>query len=509
MTKDQSPKPPAPPAAGAVAPSLTDQEEARRDKLQKLAALGVDIFPVRAERTHSVYEVVRDLSGMSKEDLDAKAITVAVPGRIMSIRKMGRATFFHISDGRKRLQAYIREDVAGPKAYEVFGLLDIGDLVSVKGKLFKTKTGELTVLAESVTFLAKCLHPLPEKWHGLQDIELRVRKRYLDLIMNPEVGEVFRVRSAIVARIRQYFDSRGYMEVETPMMQVLPGGAVARPFKTFHNALGLDLYLRIAPELYLKRLVVGGFEKVYEINRNFRNEGIDAEHNPEFTMLEWYEAYADYRVMMDMTEDLFADLAMNILGKEEVPYGEAVISFRRPFKRIKYIDAVREMSGLSPERLADPKGLIEFASNLTPDKPPVSYAKALDVVFDKQVKHKLVQPTFVTNTPKELSPLAKPSKENPDETERFELIVAGMELANAFSELADPADQKRRFEQQQADRQKGDAEAHPIDEDYVEALEYGLPPTGGEGIGIDRLVMILTDSRSIRDVILFPLLRPR
>jgi lysyl-tRNA synthetase class 2 len=487
----------------------SDQDAFRRDKLSKLTEAGINVFPVKAERTHSVFEVVRDYAGASKADLEAGSVPVAVPGRILSIRKMGRATFFHLSDGRAKLQAYIREDVAGAKAYETFGLFDIGDIVLVKGKLFKTRTEELTVMAEAVTFLAKSLHPLPEKWHGLQDVELRFRKRYLDLIMNPEVGEVFRLRSAVIASIRTFFDARGYIEVETPMMHAIPGGALARPFKTYHNALDMDLYLRIAPELYLKRLVVGGFEKVYEINRNFRNEGLDAEHNPEFTMLEFYEAYADYYDMMDLTEELIHGLCLSLLGKDELPYGDATISFKRPWKRLKFMEAVSTHSGLAPGRFDDRKGIIEYAGTLAPEKAPLTYGKALDVIFDKHVKHNLVQPTFIIDPPKEISPLAKPSRHNPEEAERFELMVAGMEVANAFSELTDPVDQKRRFEQQAEEKKRGDAEAHPIDKDYVQALEYGLPPTGGEGIGIDRLVMLLADRRSIRDVILFPLLRPR
>jgi len=498
-----------PPSAASGENDLTDQEAVRREKLEKLAEEGVDLFPVKAERTHSVYEAVRDFSGLSKEDLERRGMAVAVPGRILSIRRMGRATFFHISDGRAKLQAYIREDVSGPKAYEIFGLFDIGDIVEVKGKLFKTRTGELTVLAEAVVFLAKCLHPLPEKWHGLQDVELRFRKRYLDLIMNPEVGEVFRLRSAIITSIRKFFDGRGFIEVETPMMQVLPGGALARPFQTYHNALDMELFLRIAPELYLKRLVVGGFEKVYEINRNFRNEGIDSEHNPEFTMLEFYEAYADYHDMMDLTEELLLGLCSSLLGREEVRFGEATISFKRPWKRIKFMEAVSVHSGLAPSRFSDRAGIIDYAATLAPDKQPLTFGQALDIIFDKHVKHHLVQPTFVIDPPKEISPLAKPSRDNPEEAERFELLVAGMEVANAFSELTDPADQRRRFEQQAEDKKRGDAEAHPVDRDYIQALEYGLPPTGGEGIGIDRLVMLLSERRSIRDVILFPLLRPR
>lgn len=487
----------------------TDQELARREKLRRLAEEGVDLFPYKAGRTHSVHEVVGAFASLTKDELEEKKTPVEVPGRILSIRKMGRATFFHISDGRARLQAYIREDVAGARSYELFSLLDIGDVLSVRGTLFKTRTGELTVLCESFTFLAKALHPLPEKWHGLQDIELRYRKRYLDLVMNPEVGEVFRLRSSIVAYIRRFFDARDYIEVETPMMHTIPGGALARPFKTSHNALGLDLYLRIAPELYLKRLVVGGLDKVYEINRSFRNEGIDAQHNPEFTMLEFYEAYKDYYDMMDLTEELLTGMVLDLLGTDEVPFGEQTISFKRPYPRLKFMDACVRYSGLAPSRFSDRKDLVAFAATLAPDKKPLTYGKALDIIFDRFVKDNIVQPTFIMNPPKEISPLAKTSRDDPEEAERFELLVGGMEIANAFSELTDPAEQRARFEEQAEEKKRGDEESHAVDMDYVEALEYGLPPTGGEGIGIDRLTMILANRRSIREVILFPLLRPR
>jgi len=422
---------------------------------------------------------------------------------------MGRATFFHVSDGRSRLQAYLREDAVGAELYERFFLFDIGDVVSVKGALFLTKTGELTVLAEDVVFLAKCLHPLPEKWHGLQDVELRFRRRHLDLIMNPEVGEVFRMRSALVSAIRRFFDGRGFLEVETPMMHPIPGGALARPFKTFHNALGLELYLRIAPELYLKRLVVGGLERVYEINRNFRNEGLSSEHNPEFTMLEFYQAYADHHDMMDLTEELIAGLARDLLGSEDLRYGGETLSLRRPWGRVKFLDALAGRTGLDIAVLRDRRALVGKAAELAPEKKAVTYGKALDVLFDKFVKPELIQPTFVLNHPRDISPLAKASPENPEEAERFELIMAGMEVANAFSELTDPREQRLRFEQQAGDREKGDEETHGLDLDYVTALEYGLPPTGGEGIGIDRLVMLFADRPSIREVILFPLLRPK
>ena len=487
----------------------SDQEIARQAKKEKLAQEGINLFPHNAEKTHSIFEIVENFSSLSKESLEKKKVKVKVPGRIMAVRRMGRATFFHIADSQAELQAYLREDKIGKKNYNLFSLIDIGDIVSVEGELFKTKTGELTVLADSFTFLAKCLHPLPEKWHGLQDVELRYRKRYLDLIMNPQETEVFRLRSAMISKVREFFDKKGFIEVETPMMHDIPGGALARPFKTYHNALGIDLYLRIAPELYLKKLIVGGFEKVYEINRNFRNEGISSEHNPEFTMLEWYQAYTDYHDMMELTEELINFLSLSILGKEEITYGERKISLKRPWKRIKFKEALIEYSGLAPGNLDDRKGTIEVASTLAPDKKPLSYGKALDIIFDKNVKSHLIQPTFVIDPPKEVSPLAKGSKENPDEAERFELVMGSMEIANAFSELSDPEEQRKRFEQQAEERKKGDEDAHWIDSDYIHALEYGLPPTGGEGIGIDRLVMLFANRKSIREVILFPLLRPR
>jgi lysyl-tRNA synthetase class 2 len=488
---------------------ISDQELARRDKLLKLAERGVDLFPHKVEWTHSVAGIVAEFSALPKEELEEKMQAVTVPGRILTIRKMGRATFFHISDGRSRLQVYIREDVAGAGNYELFSLLDIGDVISVRGTLFKTRTGELTVLCASFTFLAKSLHPLPEKWHGLQDIEIRYRKRYLDLIMNPDVVQTFRLRSALVTNMRRYFDERGYIEVETPMMHAIPGGALARPFKTFHNALGIDLYLRIAPELYLKRLTVGGLDRVYEINRNFRNEGVDSEHNPEFTMIEFYQAYSDYNDMMDLTEDLLNFLSLTVMGKDELPFGEHTISFKRPWKRMKFQDALVSFSGLAPSRFENEKSILELATTLAPEKKPATYRKGLDIIFDRYVRDKIVQPTFLLNPPREVSPLAKAAKDNPREAARFELFIAGMEIANAFSELTDPAEQKRIFEQQAGEQKKGDDESHWIDLDYVEALEYGLPPTGGEGIGIDRLAMIFSNKRSIRDVILFPLLKPR
>jgi lysyl-tRNA synthetase, class II len=506
---DPNNPPPKEPPAVPDAERKSDQDLVREDKYRKLVAAGIDPFPHRAEVTQTVSAVVAAFASLAKEELERRKVRTSVPGRILSIRQMGRATFFHISDGRSRLQAYIREDTAGAQAYERFALLDIGDVVVVEGDLFKTRTGELTVLCKSFTFLAKCLHPLPEKWHGLQDVELRYRRRYLDLIMNPEVMEVFRLRSALIAEVRRFFDARGYVEVETPMMHAVPGGALARPFVTHHNALDMELFLRVAPELYLKRLVVGGMDKVYEINRVFRNEGIDAEHNPEFTMLEFYEAYRDYDDMMTMTEELLVELCGALLGKDEFPYGDDVISLRRPFKRVKFMDVLSSGSGLAPEKFGVPAEIIKSAEQLAPEKKPLTYGKALDVIFDKHVKPHIVQPTFIINLPKDVSPLAKSAKGAPAEAARFELMIVGMEIANAFSELTDPVEQRQRFEQQAEERRKGDDETHPVDMDYVKALEYGLPPTGGEGIGIDRLAMLLANRKSIREVILFPLLRPK
>jgi lysyl-tRNA synthetase class 2 len=488
---------------------LGEQEAVRREKTRKLAEAGVELFPHKIIMTHSIRDIVTAYTDQSAEELETAQVRVTVPGRILSLRKMGRAVFFHINDSEAKLQAYIRADKVSEEQFEQFSLLDIGDMVAIEGLLFKTRTGELTVLAAKWHFLAKCLHPLPEKWHGLQDVELRFRKRYLDLIVNPDTAHVFRLRGRMIAGIREFFDERGYVEVETPMMHAVPGGALAKPFQTFHNALDMELFLRIAPELYLKRLTVGGMNKVYEINRNFRNEGISTEHNPEFTMLEFYEAYADYNDMMAMTEELISGLARNLLGSDSLQYGESVISLKRPWKRIKFMDALAEFSGLAPSRFDDRGSIIELAAALAGEGTALTYGKALDVIFDKNVKPQIVQPTFITNPPKEISPLAKASPENPDEAQRFELMMAGMEIANAFSELTDPAEQRMRFEEQAEARKKGDEESHVIDEDYINALEYGLPPTGGQGIGIDRLVMLFANRRSIREVILFPLLRPR
>ncbi len=487
----------------------TDQELAREEKLKKLIEQGIDPYPKKFDKTHSVSEVVEEFSSFSHEKLEEKEYKVSVPGRIISIRKMGKATFFHICDGIAKIQGYVKEDIVGKENYKIFDLFDIGDFIGIEGRLFRTRTNELTILVEKFTFLVKSLHPLPEKWHGLQDVEIRYRQRYLDLIVNPEVRKIFDLRSKLIKEIRKFLDERGYVEVETPMMQPIPGGALARPFETYHNALGINLYLRIAPELYLKRLVVGGYEKVYEINRNFRNEGISSQHNPEFTMLEFYQAYSDYNDLMNLTEEMLSHLAKTLLNSQEVKFKEHTISFKPPFERIKFKDAIVYHSGLTPSKFDDREEIIKLAKGFETGKEVISYGKALDIIFDKLVKPKLVQPTFIINHPKEISPLSKACPDNPEEVERFELIIGGMEIANAFSELNDPKEQRERFEQQLAEREAGVEEAHLIDEDFLTALEYGMPPTAGEGIGIDRLVMIFANKPSIREVILFPLLRPK
>ena len=439
---------------------------------------------------------------------------VRVPGRLVALRGHGKTAFGHLSDGASRLQIYIRRDTVEEPGFDVYKLLDMGDFIGVSGKVFRTRTGELTIMVKELTFLAKALLPLPEKWHGLADVEIRYRQRYLDLVSNPEVREVFLTRSRLIREIRAFFDDRGYVEVETPMLQTIAGGAVARPFRTFHNALGIDLYLRIAPELYLKRLVVGGLEKVYEINRNFRNEGISTRHNPEFTMLEFYEAYADFNSMMELTEDLFSRLAREVKGETEVDYSGQKLNFEPPFRRIRMLDAVREKLGergievseadlRERDRVATLLNRVEV--KFDPDAP---WGKLVAELFDELVEPELVQPTFIVDFPLDVSPLSKKKPDDPQFVERFELFVAGMECANGFSELNDPEDQRERFEAQLRERERGDAEAHVMDDDYVRALAHGLPPTGGEGIGIDRLAMLFTDSRSIRDVILFPHLRP-
>lgn len=485
------------------------QVEVRKQKLAKLRDGGQIVYPNDFKPSHSVAEVFAKAVSLSDEELHANSINVAVAGRIMAIRRMGKASFFHIQDRRGRLQIYARKDKLGDDGYGLFQTFDIGDLVGVNGHLFRTKTKELTVEAASLRLLTKCLRPLPEKWHGLADVEARYRQRYVDLMVNPEVRDLFEKRSKIVRLLRRFFEDRDFLEVETPMMQSIPGGAAAKPFITHHNALDLDLHLRVAPELFLKRLLVGGFERVFELNRNFRNEGISVRHNPEFTMVEFYQAYATFEDLMQLTEELFVAIAQEVSGGLQLPYNGATIDLTRPWQRLTLRDAVMLHGRADEKELASLEGLQAFAKQrgLNIDL-NVPYGKLLVAVFEEVAEAKLIQPTFMTGYPIEVSPLARKNDQNPAMVDRFELYIGGRELANAFSELNDPADQRQRFLEQMQARAAGDEEANPIDDDYVRALEYGMPPAAGEGIGIDRLVMFFTDSPSIRDVIFFPLLRP-
>jgi len=498
----------------------------RQKKLRAIVDLGFEPYPRKYECTHSLAEILAQYSARTAAELEAPRISVRVAGRVMTIRPHGKAGFAHLAGGSGRLQIYVRLDSVGERDFELYKLLDLGDLVGVEGYLFRTRTGELTVHAEHLTFLAKALLPLPEKWHGLTDVEIRYRQRYLDLMVNPEVRQVFEQRARLVRALREFLESEGYLEVETPMMQPLPGGAMARPFVTHHNALDLDLYLRVAPELYLKRLIVGGFDRVYEINRNFRNEGISTQHNPEFTMLEFYQAYADYEDMIALTERLMRHAAQAVLGSPEFDFGDHHISLAR-FHRLTMKEALVRFwpaeagPGPTPDGLKDPKAIFPWVDAYNGwaakagdgrqplDVPPgTATGMALQVLFEAVAEGRLIQPTFIVDYPLEVSPLSKQKPDDPNFVERFELYIGGMEVANAFSELNDPKEQRDRFGYQQLLRDKGDLTAHAIDEDYVRALSYGMPPTGGEGIGIDRLTMLFTNSRSIRDVILFPLLRP-
>ena len=492
------------------------QIEQRRANLEAITRLGIRPYPNGFATTHSVTELVERYGARSREELEGVRIEAVAAGRIISIRSFGKAGFFVLSDGRQRIQVYVRQDALSERDYALSKLLDFGDHIGVAGHLFRTKTNELSIWASGLEFLAKCFLPLPEKWHGLQDIEIRYRQRYLDLIVNPDVRQVFEVRSRTINAIREFLVERGFLEVETPMMQPIAGGALARPFVTHHNALDMKLYLRVAPELYLKRLAVGGIERVFEINRNFRNEGIGYRWNPEFTMLEFYWAYADYNDLMDLTEQLLSHTVQQAVGSVNVTWGEHGISFAPPYARITFrrlvAEAIGRKLGVPPDEgsLADVSTIRDFAQRLGVElETGWGAGKIATEIFERFVEDMLVQPTFVYDYPTEVSPLSKQRADDPDTVERFELYIGGMEIANAFSELNDPDEQRRRFEAQLVDRARGDQEAHQMDEDYIRALEYGLPPTGGEGIGIDRLVMLLTNSPSIRDVILFPLMRPR
>jgi lysyl-tRNA synthetase class 2 len=499
-----------------MADSESDQVQQRRANFDALAALGVDRYPRSFERTHTITALVTSYGDRSGEALAAEKIETRTAGRILAIRAFGKANFLVISDGVSKIQAYVRQDSVSERDFAAYKLLDFGDFVGVSGHLFRTRTNELTIHASSIEFLAKCFLPLPEKWHGLSDVEIRYRQRYLDLIVNPDARRVFEVRSRVLAAIRGFLNGRGYLEVETPMMQPIAGGALARPFVTHHNALDMQLFLRIAPELYLKRLTVGGIERVYEINRNFRNEGISTQHNPEFTMLEFYQAYSDYQELMTMTEEMISTVAREAAGSEQATFGEHQISLAAPYRRISLREGARTAAQaklgvpVTDADLRDRAKAADLAMRLHIGvEPGWGAGRITTEIFERLHEGALVQPTFVYDFPTEVSPLSKQKPDDPETVERFELYIGGFEVANAFSELNDPAEQRRRFEAQTAGRAAGDLEAHVMDEDYIRALEYGLPPTGGEGVGIDRLVMLLTDSVSIRDVILFPLMRPR
>jgi lysyl-tRNA synthetase, class II len=496
--------------------SESDQIRQRRANFDELVRLGVDPYPREFQRTDTIQALVAAHSSRTGEELEQAAVHTRTSGRILAIRSFGKANFLVISDGHARIQVYIRQDSLSERDFKTFRLLDFGDFVGVEGNLFRTKTNELTIRATRLEFLAKCFVPLPEKWHGLSDVEIRYRQRYLDLIVNPESRKVFEVRSRVLASIRSFLNARGYLEVETPMMQPIAGGALARPFVTHHNTLDMQLFLRIAPELYLKRLTVGGIERVYEINRNFRNEGISTQHNPEFTMLEFYQAYSEYSELMAMTEELISTVAREAIGTDRVRFGDHDISLTPPYRRVSLREGARTAASarlgteVSDADLRSQSRAADIARRVGVDiRPGWGAGQIATAVFERLNEDDLIQPTFVFDFPTEVSPLSKQKPEDPDTVERFELYVGGFEVANAFSELNDPAEQRRRFEAQIANRASGDHEAHAMDEDYIRALEYGLPPTAGEGVGIDRLVMLLTNSPSIRDVILFPLMRPR
>ncbi|MCE5262677.1 MAG: lysine--tRNA ligase [Deltaproteobacteria bacterium] len=494
-----------------------DKEESellkkRREKIDSLRTDGIDLYPNDVRVADTTASIGDRFGAMSPEELEKVTERFTLAGRLMAVRDFGKGAFISIQDRKGRLQAFLRKNQLGEKGFALFKRLDIGDVVWIAGRVFKTRTGELTIDVEEngLRLLSKSLRPLPEKWHGLTDVEIRYRQRHLDLIVNPEVRKVFHLRSRIISLIRRFMEERDFLEVETPMMQPKAGGAVARPFKTHHNALGMNLFLRIAPELYLKRLVTGGLERVFEINRNFRNEGISTFHNPEFTMMEFYQAYATYEDLMNLTEELFVFVVRELFDSNRFCYQGNEIDLTRPWRRLTVRDAVVQLGGVDAALLDDPGRLAEQARKMGVEvkesDPP---GKVMMAIFDETVEKKLIQPTFITHYPVDVSPLSRRSATDPSLTDRFELYICGREIANAFSELNDPVDQRGRFEMQLKEREAGDLEAHEMDEDYIAALECGMPPTAGEGIGIDRLVMLLTDSASIRDVILFPLLRAR
>jgi lysyl-tRNA synthetase, class II len=489
---------------------LNDQLRVRREKMNQLREQGIDPFGKRFERTHSAQDL-KDLYGeLTKEELEEKNVEVTIAGRIMTKRGKGKAGFAHIQDLTGQIQIYVRKDAVGEDSYAIFDSADLGDIVGITGTVFKTKVGELSVKAKQFELLTKSLRPLPDKFHGLKDVEQRYRQRYLDLIMNPESKQTFIMRSKIIQAMRRYLDEQGFLEVETPMMHAIAGGAAARPFITHHNALDMPLYMRIAIELHLKRLIVGGLEKVYEIGRVFRNEGISTRHNPEFTMIELYQAYADYRDIMKLTENLIAHIAKEVLGTTTVQYGEHTVNLEPEWRRLHMVDAIKEYTGVDFwKQMSDEEARQLAKEHGVEIKENMEFGHIVNEFFEQKVEDKLIQPTFIYGHPVEISPLAKKNDEDPRFTDRFELFIVGREHANAFTELNDPIDQKERFEAQLKEREAGNDEAHMMDEDFIEALEYGMPPTGGLGIGVDRLVMLLTNSPSIRDVLLFPLMRHR
>ena len=481
----------------------------RREKADSLAALGVNLYSNSFQPANRIKELIPKGEHLEAETQDETNYTYSISGRIMTMRKMGKASFFHLADSSGKIQVYAKKAEVGDETFEKFKKWDIGDIVGIEGKLFKTKVGELSVRADKLVMISKSLRPLPEKFHGLTDIETRYRQRYVDLIVTPESRETFKKRVEIIRLVREFLSNRGFMEVETPMMQPVPGGATAKPFRTHHNALDMDLYLRIAPELYLKRLLVGGFERVFEINRNFRNEGLSTRHNPEFTMLEFYQAYATYHDLMDLTEELISWICDEVNGTMEIEYQGTKVNLAPPWKRMTMDEALTEVGGISAETLASEEAVFALVEEKGIKlEAQAGIGKAKTELFELLVEEKLIDPTFITAYPTEVSPLARRNEENPEVTDRFELFVTGRELANAFSELNDPVDQRQRFEKQIAEKGNDEEIHHEMDEDFVRALEYGMPSAAGEGIGIDRLVMLLTNAPSIRDVILFPHLKP-
>lgn len=482
----------------------------RRNKLDELRGLGVDPFGRKFERTHHAQDILDAYSGLEKEELEERKIEVSLAGRIMQKRGMGKTSFAHIMDLTGKIQIYVRKDSIDEAKFKAFEMLDIGDIVGVKGQVFKTQTGETSVKVTELEVLTKSLYPLPDKFHGLKDVEMRYRQRYVDLIMSEDVKKTFLSRSRIITSMRRYLDSQGYLEVETPTLHAIAGGAAARPFITHHNALDMELYMRIAIELHLKRLIVGGMEKVYEIGRVYRNEGISTRHNPEFTMIELYEAYADYKDIMKLTEELIAHIAQEVLGTTKITYQGLEVDLTPQWKRISMVDLIKEVVGVDFSRqMTDEEAHAIAKEHKVPVEPHMTFGHIVNQFFETFCEETLIQPTFVTGHPVAISPLAKKNDEDPRFTDRFELFIVAREHANAFTELNDPIDQRERFEAQLREKAAGNDEAHEMDEDFIRALEYGMPPTGGLGIGIDRLVMLLTDSPSIRDVLLFPLMRER